>query len=32
MYNTTSDTVLNLAMTDSTQTASALWKAIDEVF
>ena len=32
MYSTTSDAVLNLAMTDSTQTASALWKAIGEVF
>jgi hypothetical protein len=32
MYSTTSDAVLNLAMTDNTQTASALWKAINEVF
>jgi hypothetical protein len=32
MYNTISDTVLNLAMTDNTQTASALWTAIGGVF
>jgi hypothetical protein len=32
MYNTTSDAVLNLAMADNTQMASALWKTIDEVF
>jgi hypothetical protein len=32
MYNTVSDTVLNLAMTDDKQTASALWAAISEVF
>ena len=32
MYSTVSDTVLNLAMTDNTQTASALWTAISAVF
>jgi hypothetical protein len=32
MYSTISDAVLNLAMTDNTQTASALWTAIGGVF
>jgi hypothetical protein len=32
MYSTVSDAVLNLAMTDNTQTASALWTAIGGVF
>jgi hypothetical protein len=32
MYSTVSDAVLNLAMTDDTQTASALWAAIGAVF
>ncbi|XP_066369870.1 uncharacterized protein [Miscanthus floridulus] len=32
MYSTVSDAVLNLAMTDNTQTASALWTAISAVF
>jgi hypothetical protein len=32
MYSTISDAVLNLAMTDKTQTVSALWTAISGVF
>ncbi|WVZ87570.1 hypothetical protein U9M48_034186 [Paspalum notatum var. saurae] len=32
MYSTVSDAVLNLAMTDDKQTASALWAAIGAVF
>lgn len=32
MYSTASDSVLNLAMTDTQQTACALWQAIDDVF
>jgi hypothetical protein len=32
MYSTVSDAVLNLAMTDNTQTASAIWTAIGGVF
>jgi hypothetical protein len=32
MYSTVSDAVLNLAMTDNTQTASTLWTAIGGVF
>jgi hypothetical protein len=32
MYRTVSDAILNLAMTDDTQTASALWVAIGAVF
>jgi hypothetical protein len=32
MYSTVSDAVLNLAMTDATQTACALWAAISAVF
>jgi len=32
MYSTASDSVLNLAMTNTQQTACALWQAIDDVF
>lgn len=32
MYSTVSDAVLNLAITDDTQTASVLWTAIGGVF